>query len=338
MEPKPKKPSMWEELRALPVKYSIEELCDISANIPDDFIIDNRPPDTQPVEISEDEYEDYLENFLPYPALAMKYYNNNVRNDKEEEYRISHLAGMDKTRNTYYGELGFLRHVFWEAVPKTPGAKIKIGDSSTVGAKIFYARVHEMPSDIHLPYCGIYSESVDLSERCEICGLQSSEEFHKKAQEIKAMSKEIEDKKEKNIKYGFFSHIIPFPYMYQALREDKQPWQAKSAEGKTVREDFPGTLLAGTRSSSTSSSTMQSQIDQEAEKGIPVSNSTPKSDINEGASGPPNDERIAIIKEKEESIANLLSALKLKEKEMAEIKKQIQELQSQVEELRRVKS
>ncbi|MED6217361.1 hypothetical protein PIB30_016985 [Stylosanthes scabra] len=95
-------------------------------------------------------------------------------------------------------------------------------------------------------------------------------------------------------------------------------WQAKSTEGKTNPEDFPGTLSAGTRSSSTSSSAMQSQR------------------AREGALGPPY-EQVAIIKEKEESIVNLSSALKLKEKEMGELKKQIQELQSQVKDARELK-
>ncbi|MED6217362.1 hypothetical protein PIB30_016986 [Stylosanthes scabra] len=72
---------MYEELMARPVKYSIEELCDKSANIPDENIVDNRPPNRQPVELTEDQFEDYFENFLPYMALAMKYYNNN-RGDK----------------------------------------------------------------------------------------------------------------------------------------------------------------------------------------------------------------------------------------------------------------
>ncbi|MED6217360.1 hypothetical protein PIB30_016984 [Stylosanthes scabra] len=181
MEPKPK-----------------EELCSKSD-----------PPLNEPYEIEydEDEFDEYMEDFNPFLALAIKHYNKKIRDDKGQEYRFSHLTSTGPCRQTYYGELGILCHLFWEAEPKTPGAKIIMRDSSTEDAKIFYARVHEMPNNIHVSYCGIYTESVEDSESCEICSLHSSEEFRKKAQELEAG----QEKKEKPIlKAGLYPLLIPF--------------------------------------------------------------------------------------------------------------------------------
>ncbi|KAL1308026.1 hypothetical protein AAHE18_17G076600 [Arachis hypogaea] len=153
-----------------------------------------------------------LKQTHPYHVLAMDHYNKSIDNE-EEEYKISSLVSMGKTRTMCFGmHLGFLRHLFWETVPK---------NTPSVEPKVFYARVHEMfqKGGIHVPFCGFYNDSVDDSESCEICGLKNSDEFWKK-------EKELKDKEAERVKAihndGYLLHPIHFSGMYQSPHGDNQ--------------------------------------------------------------------------------------------------------------------
>ncbi|MED6115791.1 hypothetical protein PIB30_094102 [Stylosanthes scabra] len=98
-----------------------------------------------------------------------------------------------------FGYLGFLRHVFWIAVPKNSPAPAE--------PKIFYARIHDtFESSFHMPYCGMFSD----------CDSNAEEfwEIHKKISDEKA-------KQEKAIhKDGFHVNLMGFEYMHPELHEE----------------------------------------------------------------------------------------------------------------------
>ncbi|KAL1348283.1 hypothetical protein HN51_024260 [Arachis hypogaea] len=165
---------------------------------------------TTPYVLTEAQIQFERKQMHPYHVLAMDHYNKSIDNE-EEEYKISSLVNMGKTRTMCFGEhLGFLRHLFWEAVPK---------NTSSVEPKVFYARVHEMfqPRGIHVAFCGFYNDSVDDSESCEICGLKNSDEFWKK-------EKELKDKEAERVKaiHNEYLYPIHFSGMYQSPHGDNQ--------------------------------------------------------------------------------------------------------------------
>ncbi|XP_052115975.1 uncharacterized protein LOC107486972 isoform X2 [Arachis duranensis] len=190
------------------MKGATSGLYDKDIQIPDRYHLKSRPSShtREPTE-AENQFE--LKQTHPYHVLAMDHYNKSIDN-KEEEYKILSLVSIGKTRIVCFGYLGFLHHLFWKAVPKN--------SPSTAEPRIFYARVHEF-EEIHIPFCGFYSDSIDDSESCEICGLKNYDEFRKKA-------KELQDKEEEKAMAinngGYLFCPINFSAMYQSSHGDKQ--------------------------------------------------------------------------------------------------------------------
>ncbi|XP_057753979.1 uncharacterized protein LOC130973457 isoform X4 [Arachis stenosperma] len=227
MDPKPKDPDYYvpgliinglydKDIQIPDPSYYVPELMkgatsglyDKDIQIPDRYHLKS-PPSSHTREPTEAENQFELKLTHPYHVLAMDHYNKSIDN-KEEEYEILSLVSMGKTRIVCFGYLGFLHHLFWKAVPKN--------SPSTAEPRIFYARVHEF-EEIHIPFCGFYSDSIDDSESCEICGLKNYDEFRKKA-------KELQDKEEEKAMAinngGYLFCPINFSAMYQSSHGDKQ--------------------------------------------------------------------------------------------------------------------
>ncbi|XP_015962972.1 uncharacterized protein LOC107486914 [Arachis duranensis] len=183
-------------------------LYDKDIQIPDRYHLKSPPSShTREPTVAENQFE--LKLTHPYHVLAMDHYNKSIDN-KEEEYEILSLVSMGKTRIMCFGYLGFLHHLFWKAVPKN--------SPSTAEPRIFYARVHEF-EEIHISFCGFYSDSIDDSESCEICGLKNYDEFWKKAKEL---LDKVEEKAKAIHNDGYLFRPINFSAMYQSSHGDKQ--------------------------------------------------------------------------------------------------------------------